>query len=694
MGLLLTLAIRSLASHRAKSLIVGSILFFGTALVVVGLALLDGVETAMRRSITGSVAGDFQLYDKRASDPLVLLGATFISVPDVGRIERFEEVRAAVERVDGVEAVVPMGFDIGTITTPGELERALERLRRLVRSRESGEPIGEPIGQAVKVVRALLVELKGELEAQRSVSSEPERLDAQLAELGSTLEPGFWAGFDEHPLETLERLDTRVAPLEEGGKQLLFRFMGTDLPLFADSFSGFQMVKGQPVPEGRRGFLFSEQFHEGRVKHQVARAFDRVLEDLDEGLTIREDPGQQSRVRRMARQWRRITRQLDDEESREVRAKLLEALGRDDGALSELLEAFLTVSDENARARHAWFYEVIAPRIDLYALDPGDTVTIRTYTRTGFLRAVNVTFYGTFSFRGLEDSELAGIYNLTDLVTFRELFGVMSPEERGELAALRQRVGLQDVPKEAVEEALFGGESALVEVVPAEEARITPVEAETFRGAKERGPRDTFDPEVLRSGLALNAAVVLDPGQDRDAARGRIEEALQTAGLEVQIADWQSVAGLIGQFVIVIRLVLYVAIAIIFVVALIIINNSMVMATMERVKEIGTLRAIGARRALVLGMFFMETLTLAVLAGLAGAGLGAGLVAFWGRFGLPAPSEELRFLFGGPELFPELSVDHIAAGLVTILVVSLVSTAYPAALGASVQPVEAMRTEE
>ena len=56
--------------------------------------------------------------------------------------------------------------------------------------------------------------------------------------------------------------------------------------------------------------------------------------------------------------------------------------------------------------------------------------------------------------------------------------------------------------------------------------------------------------------------------------------------------------------------VLFVAIFIIFFVASVIINNAMTMATVERVAEIGTMRAIGAQRSFVMWIFMIETLAL------------------------------------------------------------------------------------
>ena len=73
-GLLLTLSIRNLFSHWVKSLIVGAIMVFGTFLVVVGTSLLDTIERTMSESITSSLAGHVQVYDKDARDDLALFG--------------------------------------------------------------------------------------------------------------------------------------------------------------------------------------------------------------------------------------------------------------------------------------------------------------------------------------------------------------------------------------------------------------------------------------------------------------------------------------------------------------------------------------------------------------------------------------------------------------------------------------------
>ena len=690
MSLVVTLALRNVAVHRTKSLIVGAIMAFGTALVVVGLALLDGSEAAMRASITGSVSGDLQLYDAEARDPLVLLGSSFIAVPDVGRIDRFEAVAEVVEALPEVEAVVPMGFSIGNVSTPGALDRVVGAYRRAL----EGSPAER--ARAAEAVRGLAAELRAELTQRKAVAADVEAVEAERALL-ARFAPGGEVWDEPDPRAVLERLETQLAPLDDGGEQLLFRFLGTDLGLFGQHFDGFSIVKGGPVPDGRRGFLFSDKFYERRIKHRVARALDRIAERRDDGELVDEDPGQRARVRRVARQWRRITRQLDEREAREVseglRAYFAERDVPAEGDLSELLQAFLTVDDATLDERRELFYDLVGPRIELYALHPGDVLTVRSYTQSGFLRSVNVTFHGTFTFAGLESSDLAGIYNMMDLMTFRHLYGVMSTEEKAELADLRAQVELTEAEtRDELEASLFGGEAAVEAPAPA--AVMAEIEEASFGGVEERGLPRAIPPGTQRRGMVIDAAVVFGDGVDPAIGERAVKRAIADAGLPVQVTDWQAAAGLIGQFVTVVRLVLYVAVAVIFLVAVVIINNAMVMAMMERVKEVGTLRAIGAQRGFVMAMVFFETMSLGAVAGALGAGLGAGLVGYWGRFGLPAANRELEFVFGGPYLYPEIAAYHVAAALLAVLVVSVASTAYPAFLGASVAPVEAMRTEE
>jgi ABC-type antimicrobial peptide transport system permease subunit len=141
--------------------------------------------------------------------------------------------------------------------------------------------------------------------------------------------------------------------------------------------------------------------------------------------------------------------------------------------------------------------------------------------------------------------------------------------------------------------------------------------------------------------------------------------------------------------------VLFTSVVIFFAIALVIINNAMVMATLQRVKEIGTMRAIGTQRRFVVIMLLVEIAAVGIVFGLAGALLGGGVVALIrAAGGIPATTDMLYFVFSGPALFPKLYPTSVAGSLLVVLLVSVLSALYPALLAMRVTPVEAMATEE
>jgi len=110
-----------------------------------------------------------------------------------------------------------------------------------------------------------------------------------------------------------------------------------------------------------------------------------------------------------------------------------------------------------------------------------------------------------------------------------------------------------------------------------------------------------------------------------------------------------------------------------FIVAVAVIMSTMVMAITERTREIGTLRAIGASRRLVLGMILAEILMLSLLGGIPGTLLSVPMAAVM-KTALPTPVQLTRIV-----LFA--AVAGILGGL------------YPAWRATQVDPLEALRYE-
>ena len=207
---------------------------------------------------------------------------------------------------------------------------------------------------------------------------------------------------------------------------------------------------------------------------------------------------------------------------------------------------------------------------------------------------------------------------------------------------------------------------------------------------REEARSRVFPPGEVEQGVVLNAAVIVkDPKKIKETIAA-IEAQGKQDGLTLKAIDWQEAAGLIGKFVNVVRIVLYVSILIIFLIALVIINNALVMATLERVKEIGTLRAIGAQRRFILAMLVVESIVVGVIFGGLGAGVGALIVTIVGKIGIPAKSDIWFFFFSGPRLYPFIGTTNVIAAFIIVLLVSAFSSFYPAWIAMRVTPRQAM----
>jgi ABC-type lipoprotein release transport system permease subunit len=697
--LLLEVAFRNLFKSWVN-LIIGGIIFFATFLVVTGGALLDSINSSMSRSIIGSIAGHVQVYSDKSKEELALFGGMG-GETDIAAIDSFAPIRTALEKHPNVQTVVPMGTNGALITSGNTVDLTLARLRGLYRKTlaEGETPERrEQIDSLKSHVRQLADLLQDEMQTRRTMLREDTIEPAELEALARARSDEFWANFDKDPLASLEFLENRLAPQVVDGDLLYIRYVGTDLDAFQKSFDRMQIVDGTAVPQGQRGMLLSKFFYEEFLKVKAARRMDLIKEARDTNKkTIALDPLLQRYVKENSTQTREIVFQLDPIKTKQATARLQDILSSKETDLSKLLSTFLNVNDENFDARYKAFYEQLVPLLDLYRIKMGDSLTITAFTRTGYVQSVNVPIYGTYQFSGLEKSPLAGAVNLMDLVSFRELYGYLTEEKRAEIAQLKEKSGIKAVARENAEQELFGEDSSTTLVAEATPGLIDESEQIGSTTAALRSEdllKRIYSQKEIDQGMVLSAAVILKDPEKLDQTLAELQQSQEMKDLKLRAVSWQKAAGLIGQFVLLMKVVLWLIIIILFTVVLAIINNAVMMATLQRVREVGTMRAIGAQRSFILSMILLETVVLGMVFGGLGAGAGSALITFLGSVGIPAGSEEMYFFFSGPRLLPTLGADNLIAAFVLVVGVSLFSTFYPAFLATRVSPVTAMQTDE
>ncbi len=692
--MLLRIAFRNLWLHKVKTLIVGAMLFFGTLLVVLGGAAVSALEESMAKSVVNAVSGHVQIQAADAQDEITLFDFDNSS-KDFGHIKDFPKVKAALEALPSVKTVVPMGVNFAVVFTGNVLDKKLTELREALRDGKTERSV------ALKDhIRRIVADLEKDLKNLRDIAN----MDKVMLEMKTNFEAlaearkdAFWEKLDREPESAIEFLENKVAPIAIGEDLIGLQYLGTDTARYQQTFDRFEIVKGTMIPAGQRGFVFNNRAYEDWVKNKTARRLDKIKERLDNGETIAECEDCQTWTKQNQKQAALLVYQMDKEHEAAVRSALVKLLGDDQKTTTELLQSLLDVNDSNFGERHAFFYDAVAPHIDLYTIKIGDTLVLTAYGKSGFMRKVPVKVYGTFNFKSLEKSFLAGAYSVMDLMTFRDLYGFMTDERKKENETLKAKVQVKDVSRDKAEDELFGADAG-AGVESAASATFDETAGVDMHAAGEKYTDEMlarkYSQQEIDDGVVINAAVMLKDGVDIETARQEIEATGQAQNLGIKAVHWQKSAGLVGNLVRVISIVLVVAIFIIFVVALVIINNSLVMATLERTREIGTMRAIGAGRGTVMWMFMVESLTLAALFGTAGALTGATTVLVAGQVGVPAWSDFAYFLFAGPRLFPTLHAVHVIVAFVVIGLVGLLSTLYPALLATRIAPVVAMQKDD
>jgi lipoprotein-releasing system permease protein len=138
------------------------------------------------------------------------------------------------------------------------------------------------------------------------------------------------------------------------------------------------------------------------------------------------------------------------------------------------------------------------------------------------------------------------------------------------------------------------------------------------------------------------------------------------------------------------KMILFLAIGLIVVVAALNIVSTLILMVADKIKEIGTLAAMGAKPRGVAVVFVLQGLVIGVVGTVAGLLLGTGLSLWLDHYAVIKLDPDVYFLPYVP--FTPQPLDLFLVGAAA-LVISLLATIYPAMKAARLDPVEAIRYE-
>ena len=132
-------------------------------------------------------------------------------------------------------------------------------------------------------------------------------------------------------------------------------------------------------------------------------------------------------------------------------------------------------------------------------------------------------------------------------------------------------------------------------------------------------------------------------------------------------------------------------VSIILVALLFSIVNTMLMAVLERVREIGMLMAVGMSKAKVFKMIMLETVFLSVVGGPLGLLISWICIKYFGKYGIDLGSAAYNEVGFGSIIYPTLDLSTYIQVSILVFIMAIIAALYPARKALKLNPVEAIR---
>jgi len=191
--------------------------------------------------------------------------------------------------------------------------------------------------------------------------------------------------------------------------------------------------------------------------------------------------------------------------------------------------------------------------------------------------------------------------------------------------------------------------------------------------------------DVLRMGpRATEIVISIDKLDNAE----KLKPLVQTAvGPAYEVTSWRDVSPFIADMIAIQNIVLNVLAGIFLSVALLGIANTMFMSVSERIREIGTMMAIGVRRRQILALFLLEATMIGLSGGLLGAAMGSCWVLYFGSKGMLLRAG----IFDKPlHVYPIIGPGYVLSVVAIAALGAVLAALLPSLRASRLRPVEAL----
>ncbi len=283
-------------------------------------------------------------------------------------------------------------------------------------------------------------------------------------------------------------------------------------------------------------------------------------------------------------------------------------------------------------------------------------------------------------------NKIFGHFCLVDIESYRECLGYFTASNKA-VEVPKEEKRLLDMGGNDLD-SLFG--SAPLVVSNARSSGSKPPSGATSPLTLSLSKGEPSAPANVEDGVYNLVFIKLKPGVPYREALSRLNRALADGKTGIRAIPWNKASGPIGSMALIIKSALFIFVTLLFCVAIIIIVNTLTMAALERTSELGMMRAVGARKSFIGGMFLGETAILSALFG--GAGLLTGILAvkLIPLFKITSDNDMVQILYGGDVFHPLLAAPDIVLSLFQLAAVTVFAAVYPMSVARGITPLDAI----
>ncbi len=168
---------------------------------------------------------------------------------------------------------------------------------------------------------------------------------------------------------------------------------------------------------------------------------------------------------------------------------------------------------------------------------------------------------------------------------------------------------------------------------------------------------------------------------------------LKAQYVDLDVKEWRELLPQVSMLESSLDISMYIFMIIILLALIFGIINTMLMAVLERTKELGMLMSIGMNKAKVFKMIMVETVFLSLIGGLVGIAMGIAVTLIFANSGIDISSVSEGFGAMGYDsiIYPVLLVKNVVDVVVMVFITGILAAIYPAIKALKLNPAEALR---